>query len=159
MADAKRNANECAPWKIAIAKESAVRNVTRISYWISTTLITVETLVGGFADVTHGRTILVSGPLVTDVLSGLGYPAYVLWIIGIWKILGAIALVIPGFLRLKEWAYAGIVFELSGAAASLAACGHTVELIAPLFLLSLALASWALRPPSRTLGKPLVVEQ
>ena len=100
-----------------------------------------------------------SGPLVTDVLAGLGYPAYVLWIIGIWKILGAIALVVPGFLRLKEWAYAGIVFELSGAVASLAACSRSADLIAPLFLLGLAFASWALRPPNRTLGKPLIPQQ
>jgi uncharacterized membrane protein YphA (DoxX/SURF4 family) len=101
----------------------------------------------------------VSGPFVTDVLAVLGYPAYVLWIIGIWKILGAITLVVPGFLRLKEWAYAGIVFELSGAIASLAACGRTADLIAPLFLLGLALASWALRPPSRTFGEPLIAKQ
>lgn len=134
-------------------------NITRISYWTTTTLIALETLVGGFADVTHGRTLLVSGPFVTDVLAGLGYPAYVLWIIGIWKVLGAITLVVPGFLRLKEWAYAGIVFELSGAAASLAVCGHTADLIPPLFLLGLALASWALRPPSRTLGKLLIAQQ
>ena len=128
-------------------------NITRIFYWIATVLIALETLVGGFADLTHGRTVLVSGPFVTDVLSGLGYPAYVLWIIGIWKILGAITLVIPGVLRLKEWAYAGITFELSGAVASLAACGRGVDLIAPLFLLGLAFASWALRPPSRTLAR------
>lgn len=134
-------------------------NITRISYWTTTTLITLETLVGGFADLTHARIVLVSGPFATDVLAGLGYPAYVLWIIGIWKILGAIALAVPGFLRLKEWAYAGIVFELSGAAASLAACGRSADLIAPLFLLGLTLASWALRPASRTLGKPLVVQQ
>ena len=135
-----------------------MRNITPIFYWITTSLITLETLVGGFADVTHGRTVLVSGPLVTDVLAGLGYPAYLLWIIGIWKILGAIALAVPGFLRLKEWAYAGIVFELSGAVASLAACGRSPDLIAPLFLLGLTLASWALRPASRTLGKPLVAQ-
>lgn len=134
-------------------------NFTRISYWTATTLIALETLVGGFADLTHGRTVLVSGPLVTDVLAGLGYPAYVLSIIGIWKILGAIALVVPGFLRLKEWAYAGIVFELSGAVASLAACGRSADLIVPLFLLGLAFASWALRPPNRTLGKPLIAQQ
>ena len=107
-------------------------------------------------DLTHGRTAVVSGPFVVDVVSRLGYPAYVLWILGIWKILGAITLIVPGFLRLKEWAYAGIVFELSGAAASLAACGRTGDLAPPLFLLALTLASWALRPPSRTLGKPLI---
>jgi uncharacterized membrane protein YphA (DoxX/SURF4 family) len=132
---------------------------TPIFYWTTTSLIAFETFVGGFADLTHGRTALVSGPFVSDVVAGLGYPTYVLWIIGIWKILGGITLVVPGFVRLKEWAYAGIVFELSGAVASLAACGRTADLIVPLFLLGLALASWALRPPRRTLGKPLIAQQ
>jgi len=133
-------------------------NITRIFYWTATTLIALETLAGGIVDLTRGRASVVSGPYVAAVVTGLGYPVYILAILGIWKIPGAITLMVPGFLRLKEWAYAGIVFELSGAVASLAACGHTAELIAPLFLLILALASWALRPPSRTLGKPLVVE-
>jgi hypothetical protein len=132
--------------------------LTRIFYWTSTALIVLETLVGGFADLTHGRTALVSGPFVADVVVGLGYPVYVLWIIGIWKILGAITLIAPGFLRLKEWAYAGIVFELSGAVASLGACGHGVDMTAPLFFLFLALASWAFRPANRTLGKPLIAQ-
>jgi hypothetical protein len=77
---------------------------------------------------------------------------YILAIIGIYKIPGAVTLVVPGFLRLKEWAYAGIVFELSGASASQAACGNWREQIAPLSLLCLALASWSLRPPSRVIG-------
>ena len=128
----------------------------RIFYWTTTALIVLETLLGGFWDLTHGRTALASG--ASDVVAGLGYPTYVLWIIGIWKIPGAITLVVPGFLRLKEWAYAGIVFELSGAVASLAACGRTADLIAPLFLLGLALASWALRPANRTLGEPLIAQ-
>jgi DoxX-like family len=132
---------------------------TPIFYWTTTSLIAFETFVGGCADLTHGRTALVSGPFVNDVVAGLGYPTYVLWIIGIWKILGAVTLVVPGFVRLKEWAYAGIVFELAGAAASLTACGRTADLIVPLFLLGLALASWALRPPTRTLGKPLIAQQ
>ena len=119
--------------------------LTRIFYRTTTALIVLETLVGGFADLTHGRTLLVIGPPVADVAAGLGYPVYVLWIIGIWKILGAITLAVPGFLRLKEWAYAGIVFELSGAAASLAACGRFADAVAPLFLLALALTSWVLR--------------
>jgi hypothetical protein len=126
--------------------------VKTIFYWITTALIATETFAGGVVDLTHGRPAIVSGPRVTDTLAGLGYPLYVLVIIGTWKILGAITLVVPGFLRLKEWAYAGIVFELSGAVASLAACGHRTELIVPLGLLGLATASWALRPPSRTLG-------
>jgi hypothetical protein len=77
---------------------------------------------------------------------------YILVILGIFKIPGAITLVVPGFLRLKERAYAGIIFELSGAVASQAACGNWRDLIAPLSLLCLAIASWALRPPSRILG-------
>jgi DoxX-like family len=67
-------------------------------------------------------------------------------------VLGAIVLFVPDFLRLKEWAYAGIVFELSAAAASLAVRGHAGGIIAPLILLGLALSSWALQPPSRILG-------
>jgi hypothetical protein len=139
-------------------KKGATRKAMRIAYWTTTALIALETLVGGFVDLIHGRTGVVSGPFVVDVLGGLGYPVYVLWILGIWKILGAVTLIVPGFLRLKEWAYAGIVFELSGAAASLTACGRTADLAPPLFLLSLALASWALRPPNRTLGKPLIAQ-
>lgn len=121
-------------------------------YWMTTSLIALETFVGGVMDLTHGRTGVVSGPLVTQVVTGLGYPVYVLAILGIFKIPGAVTIVAPGFVRLKEWAYAGIVFELSGAVASHAACGNWGDLIAPLSLLCLAIASWALRPASRVLG-------
>ena len=123
-----------------------------IGYWVTTALIALETLAGGVTDLMHGRTNLFSGPLVVDVVTSLGYPVYVLAILGVWKIPGAIVLVVPRFLRLKEWAYAGIVFELSGAAASQAVRGRPSDIIAPLVLLGLALSSWALRPPSRTLG-------
>jgi DoxX-like family len=126
--------------------------IKAIGYWVATALIALETLAGGVADLIHGRTELFSGPRAADVLTSLGYPVYVLTILGIWKIPGAIILVVPRFLRLKEWAYAGIVFELSGAAASLAVRGHRSDLVAPLVLLGLALASWAFRPSSRILG-------
>jgi uncharacterized membrane protein YphA (DoxX/SURF4 family) len=102
--------------------------VKTILYWTTTTLIALETLAGGWVDLTHGRTEVFNGPRVTDVVTGLGYPVYVLAILGIWKIPGAITLVVPGFLRLKEWAYAGIVFELSAAAASHAICGTEAKL-------------------------------
>ena len=121
-------------------------------YWTTTSLIALETFAGGVMDLTHGRTGVVGGPFVTQVVTSLGYPLYILAILGIFKIPGAITLVVPGFLRLKEWAYAGIVFELSGAVASHAACDNWGDLIAPLSLLGLAIASWALRPPSRILG-------
>ena len=123
-------------------------------YWITTSLIALETFAGGVIDLAHGRTGVVSGPFVTQVVTSLGYPGYILAILGVLKIPGAITVVAPGFLRLKEWAYAGIVFELSGAAASHAACGNWGDLIAPLSLLGLAIASWTLRPASRILGAP-----
>ena len=122
-----------------------------IAYWTATPLIASETFVGGIMDLTHGRTGVVSGPSVDDVIVGLGYPLYVLAILGVCKIPGAITLAVPGFLRLKEWAYAGIFFELSAAAASQAICGHRQEVVAPVVLAVLTLVSWALRPPSRLL--------
>ena len=121
-------------------------------YWATTSLIALETFLGGVVDLTRGRTAVVSGPLVTQVVTSLGYPVYILAIIGIFKIPGSVTIVVPGFLRLKEWAYAGIVFELSGAVASHAARGKWGDTIAPLSLLCLAIASWALRPAGRTLG-------
>jgi hypothetical protein len=121
-------------------------------YWTTTSLIALETFLGGVMDLTHARTGVVSGPFVTQVVTGLGYPVYVLAIIGMFKIPGAVTIVVPGFLRLKEWAYAGIVLELSGAIASHAACGNWGDLIAPLSLLCRAIASWALPPASRVLG-------
>ena len=124
-----------------------------ITYWVVTVLIALETLVGGVADLVHGRSILVAGPPVADVLTHLGYPLYFLRIIGFWKLLGAIALLVPGYPRLKEWAYAGIFFELSGAAASWLACEHNMgEAVAPMMLALLTLVSWALRPQHRLLG-------
>ena len=131
--------------------------VKAIGYWVTTTLIALETLVGGVTDLAHGRTVLVSGPSVVDVVTHLGYPVYILTILGLWKLPGGIVLVVPGSPRLKEWAYAGVVFELTGAAASFVAHGDDAnELIAPLALAAVAMASWALRPKSRSLG---VVQQ
>jgi hypothetical protein len=123
-----------------------------IMYWTATTLIALETFAGGIVDLIHGRTGVFSGPHVTDVLISLGYPVYVLAILGVWKIPGAITLVVPGLLRLKEWAYAGIVFELSAGAVSHAICGHRQESLVPVALTGVALTSWAFRPPSRVLG-------
>jgi len=80
----------------------------------------------------------------------LGYPVYVLTILGIWKILGVVAVLIPKFPLLKEWAYAGFVFIMSGAIFSHVAVGDpVVELLPGLLLLVLTVVSWHLRPESR----------
>jgi hypothetical protein len=133
-------------------KEDFELKTKTVLYWATTSFIALETFLGGVVDLTHGRTGIVSGPLVTDVVTSLGYPVYILAILAVFKIPGAVTIVVPGFLRLKEWAYAGIVFELSGAVASQAACGKWGDSIAPLSIGLLAIASWALRPASRTLG-------
>lgn len=130
------------------------RMKTRIvAYWATTVLIALETLVGGVTDLIHGREILVAGPPVADIVTHLGYPLYFLRIIGLWKLLGGIVLLVPGCPRLKEWAYAGIFFELSGAASSWLVYEQNLgEAAAPMIMAVLALASWALRPKGRLLG-------
>jgi DoxX-like family len=131
-------------------------NVKSVVYWIATTLIALETLAGGATDIAHGRATLVTGTPVVDAVTSLGYPVYILTILGIWKLLGGATLLAPRLPRLKEWAYAGIIFELTGAAVSLIVRGYGVgDVATPLVLAALAIASWALRPPSRTLGSLL----
>ncbi len=85
-----------------------------------------------------------------DSMTHLGYPVYVLTILGIWKILGVIALLIPKFPLLKEWAYAGFFFVMSGAIFSHVAVGDPMnELFPSLLLLLLTLVSWYFRPADR----------
>lgn len=116
-----------------------------VAYWITTILGPASFVIGGSLFLMHGEQ-----PVA--VLNHLGYPPYLLTILGVWKILGAIAIVIPRFPLLKEWAYAGFFFDLSGAAASHAFSGDgAIEIIAPLIFLILVIASWALRPASRKL--------
>lgn len=134
-------------------KEDMTMKMKAIAYWATTAVVALELLAGGVADLIHGPTLLFAGDPVVLVLAHLGYPVYFLTILGVWKLLGAIALLAPRFPRLKEWAYAGIIIEMTSAAASGAARGDDAATILwPLIFAVLALASWALRPPSRTLG-------
>jgi hypothetical protein len=80
----------------------------------------------------------------------LGYPIYILTIIGTWKMLGVVAVLIPRFPLLKEWAYAGFFFAMSGAAISHIAVGNSMgEIFPPLLLLALTVVSWYFRPADR----------
>src|SRR5258705_7769834 len=97
-------------------------------------------------------------------MTPLGYPAYFVSILGVWKVLGGVAVLAPRFPTLKEWAYAGMLFDLTGAAASHAALGDPAGKIAtPLIILGIVTAWWALRPESRKLrdasGKPIELFQ
>ena len=116
-----------------------------IGYWATTLPLALESLLGGEWDVTHR-------PYAVQVVTQLGYPAYFLTILGFWKLLAGIALLVPGFARVKEWAYAGVFFAMTGAAASHAASHDYSGLVVPLSLAALTVASWALRPQSRILG-------
>jgi len=127
--------------------------VRPIAYWTATAVIAGETLAGGITDLIHGRESVVAGRPVVEVVTQLGYPLYVLRILGILKLAGAVVLFVPRLPRLKEWAYAGVTFELTGAAASHVLRGNGArDVITCLILAAFALASWALRPPSRALG-------
>jgi uncharacterized membrane protein YphA (DoxX/SURF4 family) len=121
-----------------------------IAYWTSTGLLVFMMLSGGVGELTHQWGTLETVQLV-------GYPVYFLTILGTWKLLGTIALLVPRFGRLKEWAYAGIFFAMTGAAASHAFANnygvYAYHIVFPLSFAVLAIASWALRPQSRTLGK------
>ncbi len=116
-----------------------------VSYWVATGLVALQFVVGGVFG-------LVRPPEALAGIEHLGYPAYFSLLLGGWKILGALALLAPRYPRLKEWAYAGIFFDLTGAAFSHAAVGDgPADIVVPLVLVALLYASWALRPASRTL--------
>jgi uncharacterized membrane protein YphA (DoxX/SURF4 family) len=80
----------------------------KIAYWIVTVLMAILMLIASIPDI-------LKVPEAVEIFTHLGYPTYLLPFIGIAKILGVIAVLYPGFPRLKEWAYAGLVFDLIGA--------------------------------------------
>jgi hypothetical protein len=117
-------------------------------YWTATILTAFFFLTGGAAN-------LYRVDATVQGMVALGYPVYFVSIIGMWKVLGSLAILAPRLPRLKEWAYAGIAFDLTGATFSHLAMDHpAAKAIVPLVLLGIAAASWALRPPSRVLGAP-----
>jgi uncharacterized membrane protein YphA (DoxX/SURF4 family) len=114
-----------------------------IAYWVITVLVATECLVGGMMGALRR-------PRFIGIMEHLGYPAYFMTIIGVWYVLAGVALLAPRFPRLKEWAYAGLVFNYTGAAASHLAVGDpAVTLVAPIIFTALVGASWALRPSAR----------
>jgi uncharacterized membrane protein YphA (DoxX/SURF4 family) len=115
----------------------------KIIYWISTIWLALGMLSTGIVQ-------LIKPQADVDQITHLGYPVYLLTILGIWKFLGVAALLIPKFPRLKEWAYAGFFFAMSGAAISHIVLGDSIKEIFPsLLLLILTLISWYFRPADR----------
>jgi hypothetical protein len=121
-----------------------------VVYWTMTILVAFFIGGGGLAHLWQFRV----NP--HGVVPELGYPMYFFAILGFWKVLGAIAILAPRYPLLKEWVYAGIFFDLTGAVASCTAVGgygaYDFHVIAPLIINGFLVASWALRPESRKIG-------
>ena len=116
-----------------------------IGYWIATAVICLSQGASGIMD-------FIGAAPVVDGITALGYPTYVLYILGFWKLAAVPALLMPGFKLVKEWAYAGLFFDFTGAFASHAMNGDGIQLLAPpLVLTGVLAASYLLRPASRRL--------
>jgi hypothetical protein len=121
-----------------VANSIVVSSSRMTGYWISTGILALMFGSGGVA-------YLAGGEAQFRGMAELGYPAYFVTMLGVWKVLGALAIVTPRFPRLREWAYAGMAFDLIGAAASHAAVGHPVVKVAvPLVFLAIMAVSWRL---------------
>jgi hypothetical protein len=119
-----------------------------IGYWVTTALLALGFGAGGVTD-------LIASPESIAFYNGLGYPTYLLTFFGLAKLLGVVVILAPGLLRLKEWAYAGIVIDLLGAIWSHVALRDPIDELAPaVVFLVIALASYFLRPADRRLPDP-----
>jgi len=116
---------------------------TKIIYWISTIWLSLGMVSTGIVQLLKMEEEVTKFKL-------LGYPAYLLTLLGILKLAGVVAVLIPTFPILKEWAYAGFFFAMSGAAFSHLASGSPVtEILPSLLLLVLTFVSWQFRPAGR----------
>jgi len=126
-------------------KTSLSVRIKIIAYWICTILIALETAAGAQWDLSRND-------FVKGIFVHLGYPLYLLTIIGIWKIPAFIAILVPKIPLIKEWSYAGLFFVYSGAFASHLAIGDAPGVWSnPLIFIILTFGSWYLRPASRKL--------
>ncbi len=121
-------------------------NAKTIGYWVSLALFSLAMGFGGVAD-------LMKNPDIMESMKKLGYPEYLAMILGFWKICGVIAILLPGLGLLKEWAYAGFFFDLTGASISHVMVQDDMgKVIIPLVILAIGGCSWLLRPDSRRIG-------
>jgi len=115
-----------------------------VIYWIATGLLVIGMFQSGLFAVLRTKQWV-------DLVTALGYPVYFLTILGTWKILGVIAILVPKFKLLKEWAYAGFFFAMTGALASHLFC-HDYDirgLMGPAFQALFVVLSWYFRPASK----------
>jgi hypothetical protein len=133
-----------------ITEPSIRRRVRTTVYWACTSAIAAEAIVGGVLD------LFGYGPYLS-ILTDLGYPAYLATIMGPAKLASGVIVLAPGLPRLKEWAYAGILVNMLGAAASQVLAGRGMaNVVPPLLLAAVAVGSWATRPTDRRLAGPVL---
>jgi DoxX-like family len=131
--------------KLATLSRSRWYWIRTITYWTITVLLVFELAAGSLWNLLQIEWVRVQ-------LNHLGYPLYLTYILGVWKIAGAAVIIAPRFPRLKEWAYAGSLFDFSGAVASHVLAGDGVlTWLAPLVFSMFVIVSWALRPADRRL--------
>lgn len=124
--------------------QSSTPKRSKFIYWIATLWLALGMASTGIVQVLHVK------EEVEMITADLGYPVYFLTLIGVWKLLGVVAVLVPKYPVLKEWAYAGFFFAMSGAMYSHIASGNSVtDLAPPLLLLVLTVISWYYRPASR----------
>src|SRR6266480_823194 len=124
--------------------------INKIIYWISTIWLALGMLSTGTVQLLRMKAEGAVSPPGVYGITHLGYPIYFLTILGVWKILGVIAVLIPKFALIKEWAYAGFFFAMSGAIFSHIAVGDSMsEIFSSLLLLILTVVSWYFRPENR----------
>ncbi len=117
----------------------------KIIYWVATIFLSIGMVAGGVQQM-----LQIGG--YNEIVTRLGYPLYMLSILGIWKLLGVLAILLPGYRLLKEWAYAGFFFVMSGAAIShLVMKEPFVEVVPSIILLAAIIVSWYFRPAERRL--------
>jgi uncharacterized membrane protein YphA (DoxX/SURF4 family) len=119
-------------------------NGKTITYWITTAVVAAFMAYNAYAYLTHD-------PKMMAAFASLGYPPYFPNILATAKLLGILALLVPGATRLKEWAYAGFTFTFVGALCSHLASGQQKEAILPVVMLVVLAVSYLLRPPGRRL--------
>lgn len=119
----------------------------KITYWVATIFLSTGMLAGGIQQL-----LQIGG--YNDIVTRLGYPLYMLSILGAWKIVGVAAILLPKLTLVKEWAYAGFFFAMSGAAVSHIIMKEPfVEVVPSLILLTVTIVSWYFRPPNRKMTK------
>jgi uncharacterized membrane protein YphA (DoxX/SURF4 family) len=121
-----------------------MEKIKLIIYWVATGLLAFGMLGSGLAQIFHAKDMV-------DLIVPLGYPLYFLYIIGVWKVLGVIAILIPRFKLVKEWAYAGLFFVMTGALVSHLASGDDSikGIIGPFMQTVFIVLSWYFRPADR----------